>query len=391
MGFEVERFSVRRPPTDQLVDDEVRVEAARTRYLLEPRNAGALLAGVFMTALRSPSQMWEAARLAFGEGAKGVAARVRQVAYLLEAALLARELTSRGVDHLHEHSGSSSAWVALLASTLSRIPYSMTIHGMGLLEGRAAALGVKVERSAFTACVTEYGRSQCMIHTPVGAWPKLVVLRCGPRSDFLDAGPQPMGNEPRFVCVGRLSPEKGHMILLDALGELAAEGLDFEMLIIGDGELRPLLEDRISSDGLSGRVRIAGWLDSDSVRGHLCDARALVMPSLSEGLPVAIMEALSLGRPVISTRVGGIPELVEPGRMGWLVAPGSASALADALRDALRAPREALACMGRKGAEQVRRQHDARIEVGRLAELLRSAGCRQAKARETVPPSEHRG
>src|ERR1700722_16319708 len=121
------------------------------------------------------------------------------------------------------------------------------------------------------------------------------------------------------------------------------------MRVGGDGPLRAALEDRVRVLGLGDRVRITGWLSGEAVRQELLDARLMVLPSFAEGLPVVLMEALALGRPVVSTYIAGIPELVENGVNGWLVPAGSVTALADALAKALRAPTETLARMGRVG------------------------------------------
>jgi glycosyltransferase involved in cell wall biosynthesis len=176
--------------------------------------------------------------------------------------------------------------------------------------------------------------------------------------------------------VGRLAEQKGQLLLVEAAAQLADEGLDFEILLAGDGPLRRVLEEQIDRHGLTSQMRIGGWMNTEQVRAALLEARALVLPSFAEGLPVVLMEALALGRPVISTYVAGIPELVEPGVNGWLVPPGSVEALAEALRAVLELPVERLEAMGRAGAARVAERHDARIEAAKLADLFgaRSAG-----------------
>jgi glycosyltransferase involved in cell wall biosynthesis len=121
---------------------------------------------------------------------------------------------------------------------------------------------------------------------------------------------------------------------------------------------------------LKDRVTITGWVNSDRVRDEIVKSRALVMPSFAEGLPVAIMESLALHRPVISTYIAAIPELVQPGVCGWLVPPGSVDDLTDAMRDALRAPQADLDRMGAAGAARVAERHDVTIEVSKLAKLI---------------------
>ena len=107
----------------------------------------------------------------------------------------------------------------------------------------------------------------------------------------------------------------------------------------------------------------------------------MVMASFAEGLPVVIMEALALGRPVITTHVAGVPELVEDGKCGWLVTPGSAEALAAAMGAALQSPVETLEQMGRAGAALVAQRHNIAIEAEKMAALLRSEIERSPKQR----------
>jgi glycosyltransferase involved in cell wall biosynthesis len=126
--------------------------------------------------------------------------------------------------------------------------------------------------------------------------------------------------------------------------------------------------------GLEDRIRITGWAKGERVRQEIAAARALVLPSFAEGLPVVLMEAFALGRPVISTYVAGIPELVQPGRSGWLVPAGSVDALAAAMREALTLDPAVLDRMAKEGEAQVRELHDIRTSAGQLASLLEERG-----------------
>jgi colanic acid/amylovoran biosynthesis glycosyltransferase len=119
-------------------------------------------------------------------------------------------------------------------------------------------------------------------------------------------------------------------------------------------------------------VHITGWASGDEVREQLLAARAMILPSFAEGLPVVIMEALGLGRPVLSTYVAGIPELVVPGENGWLVPAGSVDHLVAALRQVLATPTEKLVQMGEAGRRAVLERHDVRVTAASLASLLRA-------------------
>jgi glycosyltransferase involved in cell wall biosynthesis len=172
------------------------------------------------------------------------------------------------------------------------------------------------------------------------------------------------------VCIGRLAPQKGQAILVQAAAKLAAEGRDFELTLVGDGPLRAALEGMSKTLHLNGQINITGWMSGAQVRHQLEQSRAMVLPSFAEGLPVVIMESLALGRPVISTHVAGIPELVQDGVNGWLVAPGDVDALADAMRKVLVADSKTLAGMGAAGARRVAQRHNITTEASKLKALF---------------------
>lgn len=137
--------------------------------------------------------------------------------------------------------------------------------------------------------------------------------------------------------------------------------------------MRGEIERQIRRLGLEKCVRITGWASGEQVHQEILAERAMVLPSFAEGLPVVIMEALALGRPVISTYVAGIPELVEPGVNGWLVPAGNVDALGEAMERVLRTPVEQLTRMGLEGRSKVLRNHHAATEAAKLAELFQKA------------------
>jgi glycosyltransferase involved in cell wall biosynthesis len=371
-GVEVERFSVR-PSAEELVDPADRNERLRTQVLLDAGFAGLLFALTAM-AFRRPLTWLRALGAAVRLGRRSGRGVLRHLAYFAEACVLVRRLRRRGVRRLHAHFGTNSAAVAMLASMLGGPPYSFTVHGPEEFDcPESISLREKVARSVGVVVVSDFGRSQLLRWAAQEDWPKVRVVRCGLDAAFLVGGPQPIPEAPRLVCVGRLAEQKGQLLLLEALAHVAAEGIDFEMRLAGDGPLRAALEDRVRVLGLGERVRITGWLSGEAVRQELLDARLMVLPSFAEGLPVVLMEALALGRPVVSTYIAGIPELVENGVNGWLVPAGSVTALADALAKALRAPTETLARIVRVGAARAAALHSASHEAAKLAEMFRAA------------------
>ena len=378
-GDEVLRYTIR-PLDEELVNEADRRELTRTRVVLDAgiaRHLGAVL----LLALTRPVDLARALALAFRMGWRSDRGLLRHLAYLAEAAVLRAWLRRDRVEHLHAHFGTNPAAVAALCSTLGGPPFSFTVHGSELEKPHLLALTEKIHLASFVVAISGFGRAQLYKCARDEDWNKIHVVRCGLGEDLLGAVPTPLPREPRLVCVARLVRLKGHVFLLDAAARLATEGIPFEIVLAGDGPFRPQITKMIEERNLQDRVRLAGWLDTEQVRQAILESRAMVLPSLSEGLPVVLMESLALGRPAIATAISGIPELIEAGVNGWLVPVGSAEALAVAMRQALETPRDRLEAMGRAGAATVAEKHDASCEARRLQALFRSAATRSAPAR----------
>jgi glycosyltransferase involved in cell wall biosynthesis len=377
-GVDVVRFSIRGVPESELVDPADRAERARTNVVLN--GIVGLFGAMMVQALVRPVRFLRAFGTAWSIGARS-GRRLRHLAYLAEACRLRPWLRRESVVHLHAHFGTNPAAVALLCRILGGPPYSFTVHGPEEFD-RPESLGLdeKIRAAEFVVAVSDFGRSQLMRWTPTADWGKLHVVRCGVDGEFLERdGVPPPPDRPRLVCVGRLCGDKGQLLLVDAAARLAREGREFEIVLVGDGESRAGVEEKIRTLGLGGRIVLRGWLDGAGVRREIADARALVLPSFAEGLPVVIMEALAMGRPVLSTYIAGIPELVRPGVNGWLVTAGSVDELVDRLREALDVPAARLAELGRAGRAAVAERHDARREAARLAEQFRLASTPKAR------------
>jgi colanic acid/amylovoran biosynthesis glycosyltransferase len=374
-GIPVHTFSIRRADEGEGVSEEILREQRSTDYVLE-HGALRLALSFCRLAVKSPARMVRAIRLAGQLRWPGLRSFLLHGAYLLEASYLAEQLVARDVALLHDHISMSSASVALLASALSGVPFSMTVHGPhDFLAAEQWALGRKVAAAVLTVCISDFGRSQCMLVTPPEHWPKVEVLRCGVDASFLEEPPAATPASRTLVSVGRLSPEKGQVLLVEAVGRLRAAGVDVELALVGDGPSRPVIEARARELGVADRVQLLGWRSSAEVRRIVAQSRALVLPSFAEGIPIVLMEAMAMRRPVIATYVGGIPELVRPGESGWLVPSGELQALTAAMREALEASPEQLSRMGERGREQVLQRHHPSLQGERLAALLgRAAG-----------------
>lgn len=373
MGHEISRVSIRPSDAGVVVDPADEAELHRTVVLLEAK--GELLRSFLRSLLARPADvlgvLFDTVRrgLATGSGL------VRPIAYVFEAAALVALCQAREIEHVHVHFGTNAATVAWIAGRLGGPRYSMTIHGPDEWDGpERHLLKPKIEDSAFTVVISSYGRAQALRWVGAEHAERLRVVHCTVDDAFFDAAAPLEPQQPmQFVCVGRLTPQKGQLVLLDAFAALLASGVEARLVLAGDGELREVVEARIEALDLGDDVEITGWVDEGTVREHLLASRCFVLPSFAEGLPVVIMEALALMRPVLSTYVAGIPELVVPGENGWLVPAGDVEALTRALQRVASTPVAELQKMGEVGAERVRMQHDVVVEAAKIDELLRAS------------------
>ena len=372
LGVTIDRYSVRSTDGGHVDPSDVE-EAQRTTVLLN--DVGHLVKSILRMVVTSPLRFTAAARQALKYAVRSDRNWVSHTAYLAEACVLKTEMARRGTRHLHAHFGTNSAIVATLCHTLGGPEFSFTVHGPEEFD-RASVLrlGATIESSKFVAAISDFGRSQLCRLVERHSWAKIAVIRCGLDEGLLNREPPPIPEEPRLVCVGRLHEQKGQFVLLDALAELQRRGIACQVVLAGDGPLRADIEEEIRRLDLKERVCITGWLTEKQVIEELSSARALVLPSFGEGLPVVIMEAMALGRPVISTYIAGIPELVKPGENGWLVPAGAVGPLVDAMIEVLQAEPGTLAAMGKRGQKAVRLKHDIQITARKLQHLFQAEG-----------------
>jgi glycosyltransferase involved in cell wall biosynthesis len=369
LGLPVTRFSVRSCAAE-LVDPTDLAELKKTRILL---NSSLLLFWVdlFWVLLTRPGQFLQAFQLALQVGKQSEKGIFFHLIYLLEACRLRRWCQAAAIAHLHAHFGTNSTTVAMLCHTLGGPSYSFTVHGPEEFDkAPLLSLRQKINRAKFVVAISDFGRSQLFRHCSVEQWGKIHIVHCGVDQQFLEQDLVPVPDVNQLICIGRLTEQKGHFLLVQAAAVLAQQGIDFKLLLVGDGELRPQVEALAAELDIQEQIEITGWASSTEIQQHLAASRAMVQPSFAEGLPVVIMEALSLGRPVLSTYIAGIPELVVPGECGWLVPAGSVEALATAMQTALQTPVEQLQAMGTAGQQRVRAEHDARREAQKLLTLF---------------------
>jgi glycosyltransferase involved in cell wall biosynthesis len=373
IGVAVERIALRGWDAE-VTDAEDAAERERTRYVLQG-GLPSLLAGGLACAIRRPARMARALGLAWKMSRRSERPFPWHVIYLFEAARVVRWMGESQTRHVHAHFGTNSAEVAMLAHALGGVSYSFTAHGPEEFDKpEALGLSTKVSLAAFVVAISSFGRSQLCRWIPASRWKQVEVVHCGLEPAFFAGADELQATAARrLVCVGRLCEQKGQLLLILAAAALARRGLQFELVLAGDGEMRADIEAAIAANGLGGRVRITGWISSAQVKAELLAARALVLPSFAEGLPVVIMEAMALGRPVISTYIAGIPELVRTGLEGWLVPAGDVDALAEAMRECLEARPERMLELGRAAHARARERHQVDTEAARLGSLFAKA------------------
>jgi colanic acid/amylovoran biosynthesis glycosyltransferase len=368
-GVTVQRIAIR-GWNMPLVDEADRQERNLTRYVLKNGMLG-LVRAVLQTALGTPTRLFSTTLLAIRMAKGSDRPLAVHLAYVAEACLVRKWLIDSDATHLHAHFATNSAEVAMFVNSLGGPRYSFTAHGSDIMD-RPAQMGLeeKVGRAAFVAAVCSFGRSQIFKWVPHESWNKVNVVRCGLEQGYGDDALLLAEPTNRLVCIGRLSKEKGQLLLVEATRQIVASGEPIEIVLAGDGPMRLEIEALVARNGLGKHVRITGWLDALGIQNELQHARALVVSSLSEGLPVVLMEAMAHSRPVVAPYLAGIPEIVTHGETGWLFPAGDVAALAKAILVCLNTPSQALVAMGETARQRVWMAHDVDTEAAKLAALF---------------------
>lgn len=377
LGMKVLTCSIRKTGTEHLVGDEQRAEAKSTFYVLRAAKSPLrLIACHARTLLKTPRKYLSTLTLALGTGSPGIKGRFYQLFYFAEAIILADHLKRNGVVHLHNHIATASCSVAMLASNVSDIPFSFTLHGPDIFfEPERWRLDAKIKRAQFVACISDFCRNKAKEFSDPDCWDKLHIVHCGVEPERYAQQTQTDNNIPQLTFVGRLATVKGIPVLFEALTKINSE---LSVTLIGDGPERAELESQAQGHGLSHTVTFAGYKSQAEVAKALQKTDLFVLPSFAEGVPVVLMEAMAARVPVIATRIAGIPELVEHDVNGLLVPTNDANALADAISELINDP-ERRAEMGRAGREKVLAAFNIEREAIWLAQIFQAYCLDQAK------------
>jgi glycosyltransferase involved in cell wall biosynthesis len=266
-------------------------------------------------------------------GREGPLQRGKALIHTFLGACYAVCLRGRDVEHIHVHHGYFGSWVAMIAARLLGVSFSVTLHGSDLLL-HPAYLDVKLAACTFCLTVSEYNRRYILVHYPQISGEKVIVSRIGvdvPSNLIVQPSSASSGLRLKLLAVGRLHPVKDHAFLIRACAELAAQGVDFECSVVGDGPERVSLEDLISQCGLRQQVTLLGHFERAEIGCLYEAADVVVLTSRSEGIPIVLMEAMARAKIVLAPAITGIPELVIAGKTGFLYEPGSMTDFLDQL------------------------------------------------------------
>ena len=368
-GIEVVRYALR-TDASELVDKEDKRELEKTRYLLNQPFIYFIQA-FFLLLIKNPLKFINAFTAIFKLGWKSDRGLLRHFIYFLEACLLAKWSIASEATHIHAHFGTNSATVVMLAHILGGPPYSFTVHGPEEFDKpEFISIREKIKHSAFVVAISSFGKSQLYRWIEHDQWWKVKVVHCGLEEAFYNIDIKPAKQNKKIVCVGRLCEQKGQLLLVEAAVKLIKEGEDIQLTLAGDGPMRADIEALIDKHDIADHIEITGWVSSDRVRQELLDSTALVLPSFAEGLPVVIMEAMALARPVVTTYIAGIPELVIPNENGWLMPAGSLDSLVSTIREVLQTSDEEIQRLGNNARQRVIERHNIDTEAKKLAQFI---------------------
>jgi colanic acid/amylovoran biosynthesis glycosyltransferase len=372
LGFDISVASVNRPDRPLHLLGEVERREADMTYYLKARGWWAPVRAHLRVARSAPEAWLRGWRRVIRLAGFDLRRLLYSSFYFTEALMVGTWMQDRALSHVHTHLGSQASTVGMFVKDVFSFGWSVTIHGPDeFYDASGQHLTEKMDHVDFAVCISDFTRSQLMRLSEYERWTKYEVCRLG--VDTAQFHP-PERRDPRtsveILCVGRLTPAKGQHLLLESLSRLVGSDRSPHLRFIGGGPDEGSLRDAARRLGIESHVTFEGPVNHDRVVEFYRRADIFCLPSFAEGLPVALMEAMAMELPCVSTRITGIPELVEDGVTGLLVSASNVEQLADALRrliddDELRRR------LGRAGRERVTQHYELSTNTGRLAGIFR--------------------
>lgn len=331
-GFDVEVASINQPDIPGSSMPESEAEEMTKTFYIKSSGAGRAIGVAAKTLLCRPGVFARGLSAALRLGRWDLHATVYALFYLAEALILGDWMRLRGHRHLHIHFCGPVATVGMLAAKAWGFPFSLTVHGPDeFYDVENVYLRQKVENAKFIFCISDFCRSQLMRLVDSIHWEKMHVVRLGVDPEVFRPARQEQsaGRVLEVLCVGRLVPSKGQLILLHACALLFSQGYSFRVRLVGAGSDLKLLQAFAVQNNIP--AIFEGAKTSDEIRQLLGRADVFALASFAEGVPVALMEAMAMEVPCVSTCVAGIPELIRNDLDGLLVPASSIEAMASAL------------------------------------------------------------
>jgi colanic acid/amylovoran biosynthesis glycosyltransferase len=370
LGFVIEVASINQPdrPGSSMPETEAQ-EAKKTFYIKSIAAPRAIWVAAKTLSLR-PRVFLRGLSAALRLGCPDLCATLYALFYFVEALVLGDWMRARNHRHLHIHFCGPVATVGMLTSIAWGLPFSLTVHGPDeFFDVEKFYLRQKVERAKFILCISDFCRSQLMRIAAPEHWGKMHVVRLGvdPHVFFPEPQTRETDDALEILCVGRLVEAKGQLILLQACDLLLSRGYSLRIRLVGAGPERKQLEEFAVQKGIP--VVFEGARSHDETRQLLGRADVFALASFAEGVPVALMEAMAMEIPCVSTFVAGIPELIRDGLEGLLVPASSIEALASALQRLFDDP-SLRRSLGVAGGKRVSEHYNLPQNVFSLARVL---------------------
>jgi glycosyltransferase involved in cell wall biosynthesis len=371
MGVQLQILSIRQPWPKLSAEQEALREGVI--YLL-PIKLLALVESHLQFALRRPGRYFGALRYLLTRPHPSLKSRAMTLLHFGEGVYAAYLLRRAPGEHLHAHFIDRAATVALVIGRLLNMPYSVTAHANDIYVS-PILLREKLTGAKFVSTCTAYNRSYLSRFGEGLFNHKLLCIYHGlEQAHYVNEQPARPGRTV-ILSVGQLKEKKGLSYLVEACRILRDRAIQFECRIVGEGPMRPILQDQIQRLDLEGFIRLVGALPHEEVIAQYREATIFALPSIlgkdgdRDGIPNVILEALAMGLPVVSTRHSGIPEVIEEGVSGMLVPPENAEALASALERLICDPEMQLA-FGKAGRRIVADRFNPQKNARRLLEAF---------------------
>lgn len=372
LGFDISVASINAPDRspDKLTAIE-REEATNTYYVKLDGITGAIKAHLY-TLLTQPLNYGRGLFFALHLGKWDLKKILYGFFYFVEAVMIGQWMRRQQFSHLHIHLGMAAATVGLIAQRTFPITFSLTIHGPDeFYDVPSNYLTQKILDATFICCPAYFTRSQLMMLSLQQAWEKLENSRLGVNPAMFTPRPFRQHPEPfELLCVGRLVPVKGQYVLIEAVARLIAEGRQLRLRLVGDGPDRQGLETLVAQQGLTKQVIFEGSVNQENILNLYNQTDVFVLATFAEGLPVALMEAMMVEIPCITTHITGIPELIRNGKDGLLIAPSDTQALVDAISLLMDKP-DLRRQIGEAGRQRVLKKYELQRNTEWLADIFR--------------------